>query len=190
MRRNQSIDARRRARGARLSLALLIAGAVCAYAQYQVNMQLNTELYGRGVGTIRYNNQPFIQPALRSDIVHDTILSGAIRSDVRSTYLQQGPIAPYGAISYVPYVARPYGDFQTTLGRGALPPTSSPYSSYRSSPPSLPTGTGGSVKYGTLGAIGTSGVRQPYNSYRTLNLPGVTSPMSSRSSYGTLRYGR
>lgn len=191
MKRTRSDSSRSRIGTSGAAVALLVVGGICGYAQYQVNMQLNTELYGRGVGTIRYNNQPFIQPALRSDYVHDTFLSGALPSDIRGAYLQQGPVAPYGVLSYVPNVTRPYGSYTTTLARGAPPPAASPYSTYGRSTATLPSPVaGGTVRYGTLGTIGASGVRQPYNAPRVLNLPGLTSPMSSSLSSGSLRYAR
>ena len=95
---------------------LAIALTASAAAQYAVNTQLNTEVYGRGVGSVRRGNVPFNQATLRSDFRHDAFLSGALRSDIRGQYGAVGPLAPSGAISYIPNTARPYGRLGSPSG--------------------------------------------------------------------------
>jgi len=80
-------------------------------AQYRVNMQLNTELYGHGTGSVRHSTMPWYRPTLPSDWQQSRFLSGALPSEIRGNYLLTGPLAPSGALAYIPNSARPYGSF-------------------------------------------------------------------------------
>jgi hypothetical protein len=69
-------------------------------AQYQVNRQI----YGGGVGSVRYAppTARYQTAALPSQVRMDVRASGAMPSEIRANYLQTGPLAPSGAIAYVP----------------------------------------------------------------------------------------
>jgi hypothetical protein len=161
--------------------ALLAVCTFGAFAQSQVNTQLNTEVYGRGLGTMRQTNVPMYQPALRSDAVHDAFLSGSLRSDLRGEYMLRGPLAPGGITSYIPASPRPYG----SLSAPGLPSTPG----YTNAPFSVQA-PGSS--YG-LPSTGSLNYRPPQSSWGSAPPPtsyaGSPSPFGAPS-YGSLRYGR
>lgn len=79
--------------------------------------QLNTEVYGRGVGSVRQSglaalgNTPWNMGVLPSEYRHDVVLSGRLRSEIRGEYLAKGPLAPGGVQSYIPVSPLPYGAY-------------------------------------------------------------------------------
>jgi hypothetical protein len=172
-----------------LWLAVLCA-AGAALAQQQLNPQLNTELYGRGVGSVRQGgisslpNRPFYQANLPSDWRNQAFLSGALRSEIRGAYLLEGPLAPTGNLAYIPQNPRPFG-------------TPRPYATSRAPaavrPPAARSITGGA-------STPTGSIRQPVIGMRTSApkpggspTPGPASfvkPPLVDMSYGALRYSR
>jgi hypothetical protein len=96
--------------GVSLWIALPAAGQV-------MPGQLNTELYGRGLGSVRQSglaalgNKPWNMGALPSEYRHDVVLSGRLRSEIRGEYLARGPLAPGGIQSYIPVTPLPYGPY-------------------------------------------------------------------------------
>lgn len=102
----------------------ILAILACAAAALAFQVQLNTELYGRGVGTIQraglagMPNRPWHQAALPSDIRHDMFLSGRLQSEIRGHAMQKGPLAPGGMASYVPSSVGPFGPMSP---QGTLP---------------------------------------------------------------------
>lgn len=178
------------------ALVVLGAGAGVLAAQYRINTQLNTEMYGRGVGTVRYGlnampNQPMYRATLPSEYRHDAFLSGRLRSDIRGEYLRQGPMAPGGALSYIQaYTApRPYGAAQPYGYSRAPMPYQTRTIAPQSRPPIGPTSLGGSVRYSggsTLRTPVTGGV-SPLTVQPTL---GPKPPLVSMGGGGSIRYGR
>jgi len=86
--------------------ALLLAGA-CALAQWQVNPQVGGQVNNR-VGGEKYGNMgsvkyaPYQTTVLPSEARYATWRSGALPSEVRMNAAAVGPLAPNGAIAYVP----------------------------------------------------------------------------------------
>jgi hypothetical protein len=93
-----------------VAVALLVSllGAF-VLAQWQVNTQVGQvnnrvggELYGNNtIGTVRYSAQSQTT-LLPSEARYATWRSGALPSEVRMNALAVGPLAPNGAISYIP----------------------------------------------------------------------------------------
>lgn len=169
----------------RAVLTVLVLGAVCAVlAQYQLNPQLNTELYGRGVGSVRSANLPFHQAALTSDWRHNAFLSGSLRSDIRGQYLLQGPLAPSGPTAYIP--ATPLRPYATTPRLPAPAPlVNRPLSVPRVyAQPALPSG---SYRYPSAGR---PLVLPPAPSTAPTGVGPVNLTPFQTSSYGSIRYGR
>jgi hypothetical protein len=87
-------------------VALLLAGA-CALAQWQVNPQVGGrvnnrvggEMYGN-MGSVKY--APYQTNVLPSEARYATWRSGALPSEIRMNASAVGPLAPNGAIAYVP----------------------------------------------------------------------------------------
>jgi hypothetical protein len=127
---------RRRSAFVPLTIGFSIAAVSLASAQYRVNPQLNTELYGRGVGSVRHAglggmpNVPWHQARLGSELRHDAFLSGRLPSEMRGTAMLRGPLAPTGAVAYIPTTPGPFGSMPNTRpysgGAGVLPPNPSP----------------------------------------------------------------
>jgi hypothetical protein len=86
-----------------VSMVLL---ASLAIAQFQVNTQVggrvNRELYGNNgtSGSMRY--AAYQTNLLPSEARYATWKSGATRSELRMNYLATGPLAPNGAMAYIP----------------------------------------------------------------------------------------
>jgi hypothetical protein len=85
--------------------ALLLAGA-CALAQWQVNPQVGRvnnrvggEMYGN-MGSVKY--APYQTAVLPSEARYATWRSGALPSEIRMNASAVGPLAPSGAIAYIP----------------------------------------------------------------------------------------
>jgi hypothetical protein len=101
-------------RCAAAALSLLLALTLPTAGQ-TVPGQLNTELYGRGVGTVRpsgmaaMGNVPWNLGALPSENRNAAVMSGRLRSEYRGEYLAQGPLAPGGVGAYIPMPSLPYG---------------------------------------------------------------------------------
>jgi hypothetical protein len=97
------------ARGERImsrALLALLFAAACAVAQWQVNPQVGQvnnrvggEMYGN-MGSVRYATQT--SNLLPSEARYATWRSGALPSEVRMNARAVGPLAPSGAIAYVP----------------------------------------------------------------------------------------
>lgn len=93
--------------GVALAVGLALYQPLALLAQHAVNRQLNTELYGRGVGTMRRaglagaRNSPWHQPALPSEARNAAFLSGRLPSEFRGAYLARGPISPGGVMDYI-----------------------------------------------------------------------------------------
>jgi len=93
---------------AAVALCVLLA-AVVALAQWQVNTQVGQvnnrvggELYGNNnIGSVRYSATPQ-QNLLPSEARYATWRSGALPSEIAMNAAAVGPLAPNGAISYVP----------------------------------------------------------------------------------------
>jgi hypothetical protein len=86
--------------------ALLLVGA-CALAQWQVNPQVGGQVNNR-VGGEKYGNMgsvkyaPYQTTVLPSEARYATWRSGALPSEVRMNAAAVGPLAPNGAVAYVP----------------------------------------------------------------------------------------
>lgn len=86
--------------------ALLLACA-CAVAQWQVNPQVGGqvnrrvggEMYGN-MGSVKY--APYQTNVLPSEARYATWRSGALPSEIRMNAAAVGPLAPNGAIAYIP----------------------------------------------------------------------------------------
>ena len=86
--------------------ALVLAGA-CAVAQWQVNPQVGRqvnnrvggEMYGN-MGSVKY--APYQTVVLPSEARYATWRSGALPSEIRMNAAAVGPLAPNGAIAYIP----------------------------------------------------------------------------------------
>jgi len=88
------------------ALVALLFGAACAVAQWQVNPQVGQvnnrvggEMYGN-MGSVRYATQT--SNLLPSEARYATWRSGALPSEIRMNARAVGPLAPSGAIAYVP----------------------------------------------------------------------------------------
>jgi len=180
-----------------IGAALVLSGAVALLsAQYRINTQLNTELYGHGVGTVRYGmrampNRPMYQATLPSEWRNQAFLSGSLRSDIRGQYLRTGPLAPSGSLAYIPSPMgnRPYGGTQPYGYSRAPMPYQARTIAPQSRPPIGPTSLGGSIRYGggsTLRTPITGGV-SPLTMQPTL---GPKPPLVSMGGGGSIRYGR
>jgi hypothetical protein len=93
----------------RMAAASVLFLAICAVAQWQVNNRVGQvnrrvggELYGNmgTSGTVRY--AAYQTNVLPSEARYATWRSGALPSEIRMNYNAVGPLAPSGAISYVP----------------------------------------------------------------------------------------
>lgn len=88
--------------------------ALAIHAQH-APQQVNTELLGRGVGSVRQSglaslgNVPWNLGKLSSEYRNDAVLSGRLRSEFRGEYLARGPLAPGGLQAYIPTTPGPYG---------------------------------------------------------------------------------
>src|SRR4051794_31490928 len=86
----------------------VIALAAWLRAQYalpqpggQINPQINAEIYGNGaVNSVRYSSPSSV--AMNSEVRHAYWKSGALPSDLRAGYSSIGPMAPGGAMAYIP----------------------------------------------------------------------------------------
>lgn len=84
---------------------MLVVSALVV-AQYQVNRQMNV---GGGPPSVRYASSPYAQRVdqsaaamLPSQQRYAVVRSGALPSEMRMNYAQTGPLAPSGAIAYLP----------------------------------------------------------------------------------------
>jgi hypothetical protein len=164
--------------------------------------QLNTELYGRGVGAVRQSglaalgNKPWNMGVLPSEYQHDVVLSGRLRSEIRGEYLARGPLAPGGIESYIPVSPLPYGPYGSVrpystnprpVAAAPSPPDRRPSSGGRVA--SLPTPYTGVLR-GTSATSGGSlrmpGSGVPLQAEPLPATPGVKPPLITPS-YGSLR---
>jgi hypothetical protein len=154
-----------------LLLVCAVLGSRMLLAQYQVNRapavgqvnpQLNTELYGRGIGpptSTRYTPAS-TSVAMASEVRYAYWMSGQTPSGVRANYYAIGPMAAGGPLSYV---------------------TGDPGHTSRSAPPPPPMGaaaysTGQSVRYS-----GRSPNQLPAPSYYSTGTPSHSSGSASYS---------
>jgi hypothetical protein len=128
-----------------------IAGAPILLAQFaanrqpavgQVNPQLNTEIYGRGTttGSVRYTPAS-TSMAMNSEVRYAAWSSGATPSSIRANYGRIGPLAPGGAMDYIPaaqsYAAPVNRAPPEAMGSAAFSTGSVRYSTPRSSQANL-----------------------------------------------------
>ncbi|MEW6250326.1 MAG: hypothetical protein AB1716_06750 [Planctomycetota bacterium] len=181
---------------AAVGLGMLLDAAV-ARAQ-TVPRQMNTELYGRGVGSVRQTgmaalgNVPWNVRELGSEYRNEAFLSGRLRSEFRGEYLSEGPLAPTGFGAYIPPAALPYGSMrpydsgprqvaalpargpaQRVLGNA--PPTPMPYTGVLHGSPAW---AGGTLRLPLAAAPVTPGAAPA--------APGVKPPLVSLN-YGVVR---
>jgi hypothetical protein len=165
-------------------VAIGLATAGVLMAQYRVNTQLNTGLYGAGAGSVRHANLPFYRASTPSGRTHARFLSGALPSEIRGQYLLKGPLAPSGALAYLPTTRRPYGSFRAPV----LPRSLNTYNQPLSVPGAFaPRSPVGSLRYSS-GRVPTA----PWRSASGMPRGGLGYRAPSafgRSPYGSMRYG-
>ena len=139
------------------SIAVVLGASlvpILVLAQYRVNNQI----YGnsgpvRAPGTIQIPSATYATPSQTRMAIH---ASGATPSQLKTEYNRIGPLAPNGAIAYVPPAVNPYtkpaqissGNFISTQGVRSAPTGAAAAPSYAA--PTNPYGTGqasGSIRY-------------------------------------------
>lgn len=170
----------------------VVFAAVTTVLGQRVPGQLNTEVFGRGVGSVRQyglaslGNQPWNMSSLPSENRHDAFLSGRLRSELRGEYLLQGPLAPGGMRSYIPRSPTPFGSARPFNPR---PPPAGPVLPAPTRVPRGGVGAAAPVRTGLLNRpnAGLGSIRSAApDAAPAAPLGGLASP-AVRPSYGSVR---
>jgi hypothetical protein len=193
-------------------MVMLIGGAVVpvlVLAQYRVNNQIyGTQGSVRFAGSIQIPSATYQTPSAVRMAIH---ASGATPSQLKTEYNRVGPLAPSGAIAYVPATTNVYAKTTPTMPQGNLVNTQlsrnvapSGYSTnYAPSAPAaspamnnFSTGAStGSIRYAPSAPPSYSGSVTSWSSLS--NSPSITgqpssfsSPLMASPSTGSVRYSQ